>query len=140
MIASLSLLHKCVRWYSIAGVLMACVLVPAGLYFFSRHQRSGDPLGWKLPWCLLVVATMLAFQIDPIFSFIEGCGFVQQVAHRRLIQAVLGGLAGLGGHDPASWLILSRVDHWCLLVVATMLAFQIDPVFSFWGKLRSGWP
>jgi uncharacterized membrane protein len=85
-----SVLQKCVRWYVAAGVLMACVLIPAGLYFFSSHQRSGAPLGWKLPWCLLVVATMLAFQIDPVFSFLEGCGFVQQVAHRRLVQAILG--------------------------------------------------
>jgi len=85
-----SVLQKCVRWYSVAGVLMAAVLAPAGLYFFSIHQRGDALISWRLPWCLLVVATMLAFQIDPVFSFLEGCGFVRQVAHRRMVQAILG--------------------------------------------------
>ena len=34
----------------------------------------------------------LAFQIDPILSFLEGCGYVPQVARMRRTQAVLGSL------------------------------------------------
>jgi hypothetical protein len=87
-----SVLQLSVRWYSLAGLLMAIALLPAGMYFFGTHQSSGAVVAWKLPWCLLVVAAMLAFQIDPVFSFLEGCGYIAQVAHRRLIQAVLGSL------------------------------------------------
>jgi len=87
-----SVLQKSIRWYSVAGVVMAAVLIPAGMHFFKSHQVAGAQIAWRAPWFLLVVATMLAFQIDPVFSFLEGCGFVQQVAHRRLIQAVLGSL------------------------------------------------
>jgi O-antigen/teichoic acid export membrane protein len=85
-----SILQKAVRWYSVAGLVMAAALLPAGLYFFQAHQPAGVVVEWKAPWCLLVIATMLAFQIDPVFSFLEGCGFVAQVAHRRLVQAILG--------------------------------------------------
>ncbi len=87
-----SVLQMSVRWYSLAGLLMAVALLPAGLYFFGIHQHAGAVVAWRLPWCLLVVAAMLAFQIDPIFSFLEGCGYIAQVAHRRLIQALLGSL------------------------------------------------
>jgi hypothetical protein len=87
-----SVLQLSVRWYSLAGMLMAVAILPTGMYFFGTHQNSGAVVAWRVPWCLLVVAAMLAFQIDPVFSFLEGCGYIAQVAHRRLIQAVLGSL------------------------------------------------
>jgi len=110
-----SILQKAVRWYSIAGLAMAAALLPAGLYFFQAHQTAGVVVGWKAPWCLLVIATMLAFQIDPVFSFLEGCGFVAQVAHRRLVQAILGSFLAWGailthhGLYSAAMVILGQV-------------------------------
>jgi O-antigen/teichoic acid export membrane protein len=87
-----SVLQKSVRWYSIAAVLMPCLLIPIGLHFFSTNSQSGQPVAWRLPWYLVVLTASLAFQIDPIFSFLEGCGYVPQVARTRLLQAVLGSL------------------------------------------------
>ncbi len=87
-----SVLQKAVHWYFAAGLLMALVLIPAGFAFFEAHQTAGATVAWKVPWCLLVIAAMLAFQIDPVFSFLEGCGFITEVAQRRLTQAVLGSL------------------------------------------------
>ena len=85
-----SVLKKAVFWYSGAGLVMALVLMPAGIFFFQSHQSSGVHVQWQSPWSLLVIAAMLAFQIDPVFSFLEGCGFVAQVANRRMVQALLG--------------------------------------------------
>jgi hypothetical protein len=88
-----SVLQKSVRWYSIAAVLMAAFLIPAGMYFFSRVTAAyplSQPVSWMPPWLLIVVATGLTFQIDPIFSFLEGCGYVPEVARTRLQQAILG--------------------------------------------------
>jgi hypothetical protein len=87
-----SVLQKSIRWYSVAAALMAAALLPAGLYFFNAHQHAGAAVAWKIPWCLLVVAASLTFQIDPVFSFLEGCGSIAQVARMRLGQAMLGGL------------------------------------------------
>jgi hypothetical protein len=85
-----SVLQKAVRWYAAAGALMALVLLPTGLYFFATHRPAGAEVAWRMPWCLLVIAAMLAFQIDPVFSFLEGCGYITEVARRRFAQAVLG--------------------------------------------------
>lgn len=85
-----SVLQKAVRWYAVAGALMALVLLPTGLYFFATHRPAGAEVAWRVPWCLLVIAAMLAFQIDPVFSFLEGCGYITEVARRRFAQAVLG--------------------------------------------------
>jgi O-antigen/teichoic acid export membrane protein len=85
-----SILHKAVYWYLAAGLVMTVALVPAGFAFFNAHQVPGAQVAWRLPWCCLVLFNMLAFQIDPVFSFLEGCGFVAQVARRRFWQALLG--------------------------------------------------
>src|SRR5215469_105940 len=80
-----SVIQKSVRWYSVAAILMAIALVPAGLWFFGTHlQRGGENVGWRLPWCLAALAATLNFQIDPFLSFSEGCGYVADVARLRL--------------------------------------------------------
>lgn len=86
-----SVLQKSVRWYTVASIIMACVLMPAGFFFFSRQRHSGPAIAWQIPWCLVVLATTLTFQIDPVLSFLEGCGYVANVARLRLAQAMLGG-------------------------------------------------
>lgn len=85
-----SILHKAVYWYMVAGLLMAVILIPAGSIFFHAHQVPGIRVAWRGPWYCLVLTNMLAFQIDPILSFLEGCGFVAQVAKMRFSQAFFG--------------------------------------------------
>jgi hypothetical protein len=116
-----SVLQKSVRWYSVAAVLMTAALLPTGLLFFSTHQRAGTDVAWKLPWCLLVIAAGLIFQLDPIFSFLEGCGSVLQVARMRLGQAMLGSLLAWG----------AMAAHHGLLSPAMMIVGQIIVGASF---------
>ncbi len=87
-----SVLQKSVRWYSVAAVLMFIVLMVAGSRFFSAHQNPSEQIAWKLPWMCVAIATTLTFQMDPVFSFMEGCGFVTNVAHLRFGQAVIGSI------------------------------------------------
>jgi hypothetical protein len=92
-----SVLQKSVRWYTIAAVLMAVILLPVGIHFFtiqSIAHPSEHSVSWLFPWCLVVLATSCTFQIDPTFSFLEGCGYVPGVARTRLAQAILGVLLG----------------------------------------------
>jgi hypothetical protein len=89
-----SVLQKSVRWYGLAAALMAIIVLPLGMRFFSKSGTSGPPVAWLQPWILVVFATMCTFQIDPAFSFLEGCGFVEKVARVRLAQAVLGTAMG----------------------------------------------
>ena len=85
-----SILKKSVHWYSMAAVLMAVALLVAGFHFFSSHAEHSARVSWKLPWVCVVIATVFTFQMDPVFSFLEGCGFVPQVARMRFAQAVCG--------------------------------------------------
>ena len=96
-----SVFHKAVRWYAAGAVLMAIVILPVGFFFFYTHSQPGAPVAWKLPWAAAVLATVATFQMDPIFSFLEGCGRIAEVARMRLTQAVVGSLmawAALGLH------------------------------------------
>jgi O-antigen/teichoic acid export membrane protein len=87
-----SVIQKSVRWYSIAAVSMAGALLPAGFYFFSTHQRAGQTVSWQLPWCFVALMAALNFQIDPFLSFLEGCGYVPEVARLRFAQSLIGSL------------------------------------------------
>lgn len=85
-----SVLQKTVCWYSSAAVLLAVFLLTAGSYFFSAHEHAGDHVFWRIPWYTAALAATLTFQLDPFLSFMEGCGFVPNVARVRLAQAVTG--------------------------------------------------
>ena len=90
-------LQKSVRWYTVGAVLMAATLIPVGLAFF-RHAGRGTgaapAVHYVLPWLLVVLASSGTFQIDPLFSFLEGCGYVPEVARTRLRQSVCGTVLG----------------------------------------------
>jgi hypothetical protein len=92
-----SVLQKSVRWYTIAAALMVIILLPAGIHFFSVQSAKhpdANPVSWFFPWLLVVFATSCTFQLDPTFSFLEGCGYVSNVARTRLTQVMLGSLLG----------------------------------------------
>jgi hypothetical protein len=85
-----SVLKTSVRWYTVVAVLMLVTVLPAGFHFFASHQQPGVPIGWRVPWATLVVASVITFQLDPVCGFLEGCGFVSNIAHMRFLQALVG--------------------------------------------------
>lgn len=110
-----SVLQKSVRWYSVAAILLVCFLLPVGIHFFSAHAQPGQYVAWRMPWLLDVLATGFAFQVDPLFSFLEGCGYVPQVAHARFWQAFTGSLL--------AWTAL--LSHHGLFAPAMMISGQV---------------
>ena len=93
---------------------MVAVLLPVGIHFFRSSAPATPPVRWLVPWCLVVIASGLTFQVDPMFSFLEGCGFVANVARARLGQALLGTVLG--------WAAL--LAHHGLLAPGLMIAGQ----------------
>ena len=89
-----SVLQISVRWYAVGALCFALAVLPSGFYFFSTHQHLGATVAWKGPWVVAAVMAAVAFQLDPLYSFMEGCGFVPQVAHMRWVQAVVGSALG----------------------------------------------
>jgi len=106
-----SVIQKSVRWYSVAAVVMAVTLLPVGFYFFSTHQHAGQTVSWQLPWCFAALMAALNFQIDPFLSFLEGCGYVPEVARLRFMQSATGSLL--------AWIVL--INHRGLFAPSMML-------------------
>jgi O-antigen/teichoic acid export membrane protein len=127
-----SILQKTVRWYMRAGLVMGTGLLFIGVYFFSSHPKPGEPVHWLLPWCLDAIAAAVAFMVDPVVCFLEGSGWVTDVARLRLPQAVFGSLLG--------WTCL--LMHHGLFAPAMMIAGQATVALYFvlmvHGKLLIG--
>lgn len=87
-----SLLKLILRWYTAAATVLIVVLLPAGSHFFHVHQRAGSAASWGVPWSLLVIAAACNVFCWPLVAFVEGCGYVPDVAQMYLGQAVLGSL------------------------------------------------
>ena len=83
-----SVLQKAVRWYLGAGMALMVVLLPLGIFFFSKHAQTAGEVAWQGPWMFAVIATAVMFTLDPLFSFLEGCGEVRQVAGMRFRQGI----------------------------------------------------
>lgn len=84
-----SVLQLTVRWYLRAAVTFAAVLLPLGVIFFSQKVQAGAPVAWLGPWITAVLATSLSFLLTPLYSFLEGCNEIQQVARVRIHQALI---------------------------------------------------
>lgn len=116
-----SVLQKTVRWYSAAALFLASFLLIAGYRFFSAHEHAGDNVHWQFPWYAAALAATFTFQLDPILSFMEGCGFIAHVARLRFAQAAAG--------STLAWLAL--VTHHGLLAPAMMITGNAG-VAAFW--------
>jgi O-antigen/teichoic acid export membrane protein len=106
-----SVIQKSVRWYSLAAGIMAVTLLPIGFYFFATHQRAGQAVSWQLPWCSAALMAAINFQLDPLLSFLEGCGYVPQIARLRFTQSAIGSVL--------AWVVL--INHHGLFAPSMML-------------------
>jgi len=106
-----SVIQKSVRRYSVAAVIMAGALLPLGFYFFSTHQHAGQSVSWQLPWFSAALMAALNFQLDPFLSFLEGCGYVPEIARLRFMQSATGSVL--------AWIVL--INHHGLFAPSMML-------------------
>jgi hypothetical protein len=77
-----------VKWYLRAAVALALLLLPLGIAFFVRKNEATTHVAWFGPWVAAVLAVSLSFLLTPLYSFLEGCNQVREVAQMRMIQAV----------------------------------------------------
>jgi hypothetical protein len=82
------IIKKSVIWYGGVALLMTAFVLPAGLYFFSRHEVVGTTVSWQGPWIVLVLAASAYLPIIPVLAAIEGSGRVAQINKLRLMQGV----------------------------------------------------
>jgi hypothetical protein len=122
-----SVLQRTVRWYSSAAGVLAVFLLFAGAHFFSAHQSAGQAIHWRLAWYADAIAATLTFQLDPILSFMEGCGFVAKVARLRLAQAITGSLM--------AWLALA-MHHGLFAPAMTIAGYALVAFIWLFSRRR----
>ncbi len=88
----LDLLCKAARWFAVAALLLAVVLIPAGLLFLDHGRQATAAFSWRLPWVLAVLGTAANLFTVPFFSVIMGSGDVVTVNHREMVGAVVSSL------------------------------------------------
>ena len=83
-----SLLHICVKWYSIVAVLFLITLQVAGTFFFAEFGQDTS-VDWKTPW--IIISTMSAWSLflAPVFSFINGLGLVKDIAKMNFYRTII---------------------------------------------------
>jgi hypothetical protein len=84
-----SVFQLAVRWYLWAAIAIALVLLPAGFVFFSQRSETYVHVAWRGPWVSVVLAAAASFLVAPMYSFLDGCGQIKQVAQARLSQAAV---------------------------------------------------
>lgn len=82
----LKLLH---RWYLVASLLFAVAMSVTGVYFFSTRPELPSQV-WLPIWLVLVFTVAISLYLSPLLSFMEGLGWVREVARVRLVQSVVG--------------------------------------------------
>lgn len=82
-----SLLHICVKWYSVVAVLFLISLQVAGTFFFEEFGKD-EGVNWKIPW--IVISTMSAWSLftAPLFSFMNGLGLVKDMAKMNFYRTI----------------------------------------------------
>ncbi|MGB8028387.1 MAG: hypothetical protein WCF30_01875 [Terracidiphilus sp.] len=121
-----SVFQKTVRWYLGAALLMFLILPVIGMIFFSRHVSHGAEVAWQTPWALTVLFCIVLFFLNPLSSFIEGCGEIRQVASMRFGQAA--------GSILAAWGAL--ITHRGLYAPAMVICTYIVVALAFLWKRR----
>ena len=116
-----SVLQKTIGWYAVAAVLLALFLLIVGSHFFSTYEHGHTEVSWRFPWYTAALAATLTFQIDPVLSFMEGCGFVTNVARLRFAQAAFG--------STMAWIALASQHG---LFAPSMMILGNAGVASFW--------
>ncbi len=84
-----SLLRIALKWYVIGSGLFLVLILPIGLWFFSNNLNDANTEFWKYPWILLVLFSSFMLAVSPIFSILEGCGLIANVAKFRVFQDII---------------------------------------------------
>lgn len=87
-----SLLHICVKWYTIVAVLFLVSLQVAGTLFFEEFGKD-EGVDWKMPWVIISCMSAWSLFASPLFSFMNGLGLVKDMAkmgfYRTIINTII---------------------------------------------------
>lgn len=85
-----SLVHFCVKWYSVLAVFIFVFLNVVGYIYFNKFgDNQGETVEWQTPWMLISVATAVQLFVSPLTSILTGLGFVKQTSKISFYQQLI---------------------------------------------------
>jgi len=130
-----SLLHFCVKWYSIFAILLFLILLVVGHSFFCKYSIEGNAISWEFPWVLLVIGTSLNLLMSPIISFISGFNKVKEIAQIQFIIECTRPIIIWGGLFCGLKLYVSGIFSILIFIIYFICIF----IFSFHKLLYNLW-
>lgn len=86
-----SLLHFCVKWYSVIAIVYFVALQVSGISFFSTFGKE-DNVSWMIPWIFISFFSMIGLFTAPFFSFTKGLGLVTEMAEMGFYVTIISTL------------------------------------------------
>lgn len=83
-----SLLHFCVKWYTIIALAYLVAIQTVGYFFFSEYGANYD-VDWKIPWILLSSFSAWGLFSAPFYSFMGGLGLVKDMAKMGFYRTII---------------------------------------------------
>ena len=84
-----SMLHFCVKVFSILSIILLIILNIIGYIFFNHYSLTNTDVNWSSPWILLTLSTSLLLFINPILGFLQGLGRVKENSKILLYQQII---------------------------------------------------
>ncbi|NBK97186.1 MAG: hypothetical protein EOM50_04100 [Erysipelotrichia bacterium] len=85
-----SLLHFCVKWYTVISVLVFILLQVAGIYYFDKYSKDTTfEIDWFFPWLVVCLGTAVKLFLSPISSVIQGLGYVKEISEITFYQQIV---------------------------------------------------
>lgn len=130
-----SLLHFCVKWYSVISALLFITLLAVGFVFFSRYGKEHQNVSWQIPWILICIGTVIKLFQSPLSSFIQGLGYVKEMSKVGFWQQII--------LPVSSWIGLACNFKLYVVGISSILAALIWDVYVhrtfLWGMLKDIW-
>ena len=117
----ISLGRLMLRWYAVAAMIFAIVIMIAGLLFFSKATGTAavrDDVSWIVPWVALVAVNVVQLPLLSLTAILEGCNQLSAINRVRFWQAVAGTIA--------VWLAVSSGLGLWALVASSMIRLSGD--------------
>ncbi|TDO21968.1 lipopolysaccharide biosynthesis protein [Pedobacter duraquae] len=123
-----SLLRFTLKWFGVIASLFVIGLLITGYCFFNKFGKNDDFVNWQAPWVVLSVVTAISLMAAPLMAFLEGLGWMKEVAKVRFVQQIF----------QLSFTLIFFASGFKLYAapVATGIGFMVIPIWIFTGNVK----
>lgn len=84
-----SLIHFCIKWYTILSLLLFVFLLVVGFLYFNRFGKDHLNIDWEIPWILICLGTAAKLFQSPFSSILMGLDKVKEMSKIGFYQQII---------------------------------------------------